>query len=261
MICAGFDVGAQNTKVAILSNGEVLSGSVVVSGIDAQFALSKALTKALAKAGIQRRDISAVGATGMGKEIVSFADSVTSSSTASARGARSLLPSARTVIDIGAEQSQVLALDEYGHVLEVVRNEKCAAGAGAFLEEMASIIQVPVEEFGSLSLRSVNQISMNSNCVVFAESEVISLLRNGSAVEDVAWAVSDAIAARTFSMISGIPIQQDILLIGGVARNEGIVQSLRRRLGKPIVVLPDSGIVSAVGAAVIAGERLQRSTD
>jgi benzoyl-CoA reductase subunit D len=259
MVSAGVDVGAQNTKVAVVSNGTVLSSSIVTNGIDAQRALSKAFTEALEKAGIQRQAIRIVGATGMGKEVVSFADSMTSSSTASARGAKFLLASARTVIDIGAEQSQVLALNESGHVLEVVRNEKCAAGAGAFLEEMAAIVQVPVEEFGSLSLRSVNPIPMNSNCVVFAESEVISLLRNGAAVEDVAWAVNDAIAARTFSMVSGIPVKPDILFIGGVARNEGIVQSLSRRLEKQIIVLPEPGIVSAVGAAVLAGERLQRS--
>jgi predicted CoA-substrate-specific enzyme activase len=261
MISAGVDVGAQNTKVAILSDGAILSCSIVVSGMDAQRALSRAFTEALGRAGIQKQAIDVVGVTGMGKEIVPSANSVTSSSTAGARGAQFFLPSARTVIDIGAEQSQVLALDELSHVLEAVRNEKCAAGAGAFLEEMASIVQVPVEEFGALSLRSGNQIYMNSHCVVFAESEVVSLLRNGAAIEDVAYAVNDAIAARTFSMISGIPVKRDILFIGGVARNKGIVRSLSRRLEKPIIVPPEPGIVSAVGAAVIAGERLLRCND
>jgi benzoyl-CoA reductase subunit D len=102
---------------------------------------------------------------------------------------------------------------------------------------------------------------MNSNCVVFAESEVISLLRNGCAPEDAARAVNDAIAARTYSMLGGIPVRNDILFIGGVAKNEGIVQSLGLRLEKRIMIPPEPGIVGAVGAAVIAGERRRRSND
>jgi predicted CoA-substrate-specific enzyme activase len=261
MISAGVDIGAQNTKVAILADGRMLAHSVVTSGIDIQAALSRALDEALLKAGIGRQAIEAIGATGMGKGNVPYAASIPSNSTASARGAQLFLPSARTVIDIGAEQSQVLTVDGSGRVLEVVRNDKCAAGAGAFLEEMASILQISVEELGALSLKSGKQIAMNSNCVVFAESEVISFLRNGGEPADIAWAVNDAVAARTFSMICGIPLKKDILFIGGVAKNEGVVRGLSHKLETEIVVLPEPRVVGAAGAALLAAERLQRGDE
>ena len=172
--------------------------------------------------------------------------------TCSAKGAAWLHPSVRTVIDIGAEESLAVKCDATGKVLNFAKNDKCAAGVGAFVDAMAKALDVRIEDMGELSLRSQQEIQVNVTCVVFAESEVVSLIHSGTPEVDIARAIHDAIASRTVAMVRRIGIEQDILLIGGGANNVGIVDSLEREMGVKVIVPEKPQFVSALGAALLA---------
>ena len=172
---------------------------------------------------------------------------------AAAKGAIHTLKSCRTVIDVGAEEGRTVRCDEKGKVIDFAFNEKCAAGAGAFAEGMARALQVSVEELGPLSLTSQQAVQMNAQCAVFAESEVVSLLHAKTPKSDIARAVHDAIANRVVSMARKVGINEDVLVIGGVARNVGFISAMERELELKVKVPEDPDFVSALGAALHAG--------
>ncbi|MFC1533689.1 acyl-CoA dehydratase activase [Thermodesulfobacteriota bacterium] len=259
MLSAGLDIGAQNIKLAILKDDQLLSYSIVPSGWDTEAALKLAFKEALDKSGVDREAIEVVGATGMGKENTSFATAYAADSTCSAKGTLLLIPSARTIIDIGAEQSRVLRCDQTGRVLERVRNDQCAAGAGAFLEEIASRLDIGVEEMNGLSPSSQKEITLNSTCVIFAESEVVSLINEGVNKGDIIQAIVDTVADKAVSLLRCINVEKEIAFIGGVAKNAGVVHSIGKQLGLNIVVPPEPRIVSAAGAALMANQTKVKS--
>ena len=258
MITAGIDCGSKNTKVVILKDDQILSTASVLSGFDQDEAAKQVLNNALEEAGVDRTEIKFIVATGAGMEAISFANDSVTTITANASGTHFIFPSARTVIDIGAEEGLVLRVDEYGKVKDFGINEKCAAGAGAFIEAMARALEVDITTMGELSLKSTKQIPMNAQCTIFAESEVVSLIHQKTLKEDIIRAVHDAIADRNTSMVRQIGIEQEVALIGGVANNIGFVDSMKRNLGFDLLV-PNEVIapeyVSALGAAIIAKEK------
>jgi benzoyl-CoA reductase subunit D len=258
MITAGIDCGSKNTKVCIFED-KVLSTASILSGFDQEESAEQALNKAIDEAGIKREDIKYVTATGAGMEAIFFADNTITIITADARGTHFLFPSARTIIDIGAEEGLVVKLDDQGKVKDFGINEKCAAGAGAFIEAMSRALEVDIETMGELSLKSTKQIPMNAQCTIFAESEVVSLIHQKTSKEDIIRAVHDAIADRNTSMVRQIGIEQDVALIGGVANNIGFVDSMKRNLGFDLFI-PKDGVapefVSALGAALIAQDKV-----
>jgi benzoyl-CoA reductase subunit D len=259
LITAGIDCGSKNTKVVLLEANKVLSAASVLSGFDQEESAQQALDKAIEKAVIKREDIKHITATGAGMEAIFFANDNITTVTADGRGAFYLFPSARTVIDIGAEEGLVVKLDENGKVKDFGINEKCAAGAGAFIEAMSRALEVDIETMGELSLNSTKQIPMNAQCTIFAESEVVSLIHQKTSKEDIIKAVHDAIADRNTSMVRQIGIEQDVALIGGVANNIGFVDSMNKNLGFKLLV-PKDGVapeyVSALGAALVARDKI-----
>lgn len=255
MITAGLDVGAQTVKVAILKDRNLLSHSIVLCGVQRKGSIDQAFNEALQKAGISREEIKGIVATGTGKTDVDFANSNISEIIADARGALWFCPTAKTVIDIGAEESRGLKCNADGKVLDFAKNEKCAAGVGAFVESMARALELNTEEMGELSLKSQKEIPMNVTCVVFAESEVISLIHSNIAKPDIARAIHDAIATRTTSMVRKVGIEKDVALIGGVAKNIGVIAGLKRHLGvDDIKISEEPQIIGAIGAALIAAD-------
>jgi len=162
-----------------------------------------------------------------------------------------VVPSVRTVIDVGAEEGRGIKV-EGGKVKDFVINERCAAGAGTFVEAMARALEVKVEDMGQMSLKSVNVIPMNAQCCVFAESEVVSLIHSKVSKEDVSRAIHDAIAGRISSMVLRIGVEKDVVLIGGCALNAGFLPPLEKELHTSIIVPEFPEFVSALGAAVIA---------
>jgi predicted CoA-substrate-specific enzyme activase len=259
MITAGIDCGSKNTKVVILKENNILATASVLSGFDQEESAQQALENAIKKAEIKREDIKHITTTGAGMEAIFFADDNITTVTADGRGVFFLFPSARTVIDIGAEEGLVVKLDEKGKVKDFGINEKCAAGAGSFIEAMSRALEVDIETMGELSLKSTKQIPMNAQCTIFAESEVVSLIHQKTSKEDIIHAVHDAIADRNTSMVRQIGIEKDVALIGGVANNIGFVEAMNKNLGFELLV-PKNGVtpqyVSALGAALVAQDKI-----
>jgi len=258
MIIAGIDVGARTVKVVVLRDGKVLARSLALTGFDQRGAAEQAFKEALQKAGLVAGDLVHVTSTGAGRKVVPFADDDVTEVGADARGATYLFPSARTVIDVGAEEGRAIRCDEKGRVLDFAINERCAAGAGSFTEAMARALEVGLEELGPLSLNAKSSVPMNAQCAVFAESEVVSLVHAKTPKEDISRAIHDAIASRISSMARRLAIEKDIALIGGVAKNPGFVDSLKRDLATDLLIPEEPEFVGALGASLIALERAQK---
>ncbi|MFC1920354.1 acyl-CoA dehydratase activase [Chloroflexota bacterium] len=257
MLSAGIDIGAENIKLAIIKDDRLLAHITVPSGWDTKASIQQAFDEVTGETGLDRKEFKLLGATGMGRETIESATVYNTDSTCSARGITWLIPSARTVIDIGAEQSQVFSCDAAGKVQEFTRNENCAAGAGAFIEETATALELGIADIGDLSLTSKKDISLNSTCAIFAESEVISLINEGIDKTDIARAICNAIAGKAVSLLKSINVQKDVIFIGGVARNTGVVDSLRKSLNMDILIPEEPEIVTAVGAALLAQQAIK----
>lgn len=255
MITAGVDAGNKFTKAVILEDGRVLAVSAVLSGFDRTAAAAEALVSALNKAGKGRDDVQHVTATGSGKNEVPFALSIITEISADARGALYLFPAVRTVVDVGAEEGRALKCNGEGRIVDFAVNDKCAAGAGSFIETMARALETNVEEMGALSLKSTRIIPMNAQCAVFAESEVVSLIHARTPREDIARAVHNAIAGRVISLVRRVGLQKDLVLVGGLARNDGFVRAMEEGLGVKVLVPEDPEYIAALGAALVAAQR------
>jgi benzoyl-CoA reductase subunit D len=256
MITAGIDVGAKTIKVVLLEDSRVLGKGIVPAGLNTKAALDQVLADAFEGAGdIQREDVGSVMATGTGRQEVEMADDQVTEVSAAARGACSLFPSARTVIDVGAEEGRAVRCNESGGVDDFAVNEKCAAGAGTFTEAMARALEVDLEELGKMSLRSQQAVPMNAQCTVFAESEVVSLLHAQTPREDISRAVHDAMASRITSMVRKVGFHKDVVVIGGLAKNVGFIDALKRGLETDVLVPKDPEYTGALGAALIAADR------
>jgi benzoyl-CoA reductase subunit D len=228
-----------------------------MTGFEPIEAAKKCLEKATADAGVGASDIIHITATGAGRKVAPKSNSDITDVGAAARGMIHLKPETRTVIDVGAEEGRGIKVNADGKVIDFAVNEKCAAGAGAFAEAMARALEVTIEEFGQLSLKSDKEIPMNAQCAVFAESEVVSLVHAKTPKQDIAKAVHDAIASRIVSMVRRVGINNDVALIGGVSHNPGFVSSLSHALETDVAVPDSPEYVGALGAAIIAAERSQ----
>jgi benzoyl-CoA reductase subunit D len=252
MITAGIDMGAQVVKVVIVDDGKVLARVWAYTGFEPVESARKALDDAIKQAGVSREDVKSIAATGAGRKSVDFADRTVTEVTADAKGTVSLQPSVRTIIDIGAEEARGIACDAQGKVLDFAKNDKCAAGSGAFVDSMARALEIKVPEMIDLSLKSTKDAPINATCAVFAESEVVSLIHSGIGKADISHAVHDAIGSRVSSMVRRIPIEKEVALIGGVANNAAMVDVLKKHLGVELVIPENPQYVGAQGAALVA---------
>jgi benzoyl-CoA reductase subunit D len=238
MISAGIDIGGKDVKVLLLKNGQILAREKASGGFDQTAVVNELLAMAVKNAGIKKEDIE--------KEITEIGAAV--------KGATFLIPSAKTVIDSGAEDSRGVKC-EGGVVKDFATNDKCAAGAGAFTEAMARALEVSLEDFGKIALQSTKTQPINAQCAVFAESEVVSLINSKVAKEDIAKAVNDALAERVVAMVKRIGVEKDVVVIGGLARNPGYIQGIKEGLKTDIVVPDYPEFVAALGAALAAREK------
>ena len=255
MITAGIDMGAKYVKVVILKDGAVRSRTMEATGFEPAVSATKCLAQAAQEAGVDVSAIDHITSTGAGRKAVPNVNSDITDVGAAAKGITSLFEDVRTVIDVGAEEGRGIKVEASGKVVDFAVNEKCAAGAGAFAEAMARALQVSLEEFGRLSLKSDKSIPMNAQCAVFAESEVVSLVHAKTPKHDIARAVHDAISSRIISMVRRVGINDKIALVGGVSYNPGFVDALNRGLETEVIVPENPEYVGALGAAIIAGER------
>ena len=254
MITAGIDMGAKNIRVVILKDGEIVGRGQKLAGFDTTESGKAAFQEALDDAGLKLEQLEKIYATGAGRRSAPHATDNITEVGAAAKGALKVVPQARTVIDVGAEEGRAIKTDEAGKVLDFAINEKCAAGSGAFTEAMARALEVSLEEFGGLSLKSDKAIPMNAQCAVFAESEVVSLVHAKTSKEDISRAVHDAIADRIISMVRRVGVNPEVTLIGAVSKNVGFVNSLQKGLEKDVIIPENAEFIGALGAALAAAE-------
>ena len=255
MITAGLDLGTQSTKVVILKDGKVASRSLAFSGFDPAKSADQALAEALKNTNITRTDVNHITATGSGMDMAAYADSTISMMGADAKAGVYLIPSARTIIDVGAEEARTVKCDEKGIMIDFVVNERCAAGAGTFIEAMARALEVKLEEMGPLSLKAERASPINASCVIFGESDVVTLIHRQESKPEIARAIFDAMADRVSSMVYRLGVNLDVILIGGVAKDVGFVASLSRKLGINVLIPEHPEFAGALGAALNAANR------
>ena len=257
MITAGLDMGTQTVKVVILKDREVVSRSKAFSGFDPAKTAEEAFGEALKNAKLTSSDLDHVTATGSGMEMALCSDSTISMMGADARAGVSLFPTARTVIDVGAEEARAVKCDDHGVMMDFVVNERCAAGAGAFIEAMARALEVKLEDLGPLALKAERASPINASCVIFGESDVVTLIHRQESKPEIARAVFDAMADRVSSMLFRLGLSPDVVLVGGVAKDVGFVASLKRKLGVDILIPEYPEFAGALGAALVAASRVR----
>lgn len=259
-VVVGIDIGSVSTKCVLLNcDGQEVARDVIPSGVDFRKAALSCLTHALEQGNLGMDDVYYSVSTGYGRERADFVDRTMSEITCHTRGAQSLLPDVRTVIDIGGQDSKVISLDGRGRVVNFAMNDKCAAGTGRFLEVMAKALETDVTQLGKLSLMAKNKLHISSTCTVFAESEVISHLATGHHREDIIAGIHESIAARVEELVRRIGLHEPVMMTGGVAKNAGVVANLENNLGCKLAVLDDPQIVGALGAALLAFDLQNRS--
>jgi len=257
MITIGIDLGTQSVKAVILKDGVVLSRGQAFSGFDPAKAGEQVVAEALKKAQLSLKDVKHVTATGSGMDMAPYANSTISMMSADAKAGVHLFPKARTIIDVGAEEARAVKCDEKGIMIDFVVNERCAAGAGTFIEAMARALEVKLEEMGSLSLKAERASPINATCVIFGESDVVSLIHRQESKPEIARAIFDAMADRVSSMVYRLGVNPDVVLVGGVAKDVGFVASLKRKLGIDILIPEYPEFVGAIGAALVAASRVK----
>jgi benzoyl-CoA reductase subunit D len=252
----GIDVGARYVKVLLIDGKRlVLSKKSIPSSYDNNSIIKSLLNDICAELKIELDLIKKIGVTGSGKNNIDFTDYKFSEVLALAKAIHFLYKDVRTIIEVGAEESRVVKIDENGKLIDSVVNEKCAAGTGTFVELMARALNISLSEFGELSLKSEKRIPMNSQCIVFAESEVISLIHSGVDRKDIVRAINDAIANRIASMARRVKVEPDVALIGGLAKNVGFVFSLKNNLELDKLIIPEAPeYIGAYGAALFVLE-------
>ncbi len=250
---AGIDIGSTMTKVAIVGDGEIVASFIGPTGPEHRKLANKVMEEALSRAGLSFGDLSYVVATGYGRINVPFADKQVTEITCHARGLSSLLPTVRTVVDIGGQDSKGITIRN-GKVTGFVMNDKCAAGTGRFLEVIADALGVPLKNLGELSLSAERATPVSSTCTVFAEQEVISQLAGGEPVANLVAGIHDAVATRVYSLVRKLKIEKDVAVTGGGAKNVGLVKALEMKFGFPLLVPPEPLITGALGAALIGQE-------
>jgi len=255
MLTVGMDIGSITTKAAVVKDGRILGTRVIFTGYNAESAGNRVMEELLAELGIRREQVERIVATGYGRNSVRFADSAITEITCHAAGAHYLNPHIRSIIDIGGQDSKTIAVDEKGRVKDFAMNDKCAAGTGRFLEVMARALEVDLDEFGELSLRSENPSKISSLCTVFAESEVISLISKGESRDNIIAGIHESIAARVAAMAKRVGVVPPIMMTGGVAKNRGVVDALQKKLESTIEVSANAQENGAIGAAVLAAEQ------
>lgn len=259
MIVAGCDVGSLTAKAVILDDGKLIAGAVTRVKTNPSQSAAEVMRMALDRAGLATEDVSRVVGTGYGREQIPFVDSVESEISCHARAAFHMIPSVRMVIDIGGQDAKATRLDDNGNVARYIYNDKCASGTGRFLEVMAEALEVPLEEMGPIGAKSTEKLSISNQCVIFAETEVVSLVNEGKDTADIINALHHALAGRVASLARSIEVREDVIMTGGVAKNTGVFSALSEALGISMKRLDgvDPQLMGALGAALYAGEAVK----
>ncbi|MDY6918083.1 MAG: acyl-CoA dehydratase activase [Chloroflexota bacterium] len=255
MIFAGIDIGSRAAKAVVMENGTVVSSVICDTGPESVKTSYMAIEQALEGTGLSLEDIAYTVATGYGRVLVPFANENISEISCHARGINWYFPSVRTILDMGGQDCKGISCDGGGRVVNFVMNDKCAGGTGRFLEMIAEVLGLSLEEIGELSLSSEKAVPFNTICAVFARSEAITYLKKGMAKRDILAGLHEAIATRSVQLLKRVSIREEFSITGGIAKNRGMVAKLREKVGLEPLLCEDPQIVGALGAALFAAER------
>ena len=256
MLVAGIDVGAATAKVVILSDGKILSYAIIPTGFDVVSAANEVTKLALEKIDHSINELEFIISTGYARNAVPFTNKTLTEILCHAKGAHFLLPGARTIIDIGGQDSKVIRINESGSVVNFTMNDKCAAGTGRFFEVMAGVLGLDISEMGPIALNSSNPCQISSTCTVFAETEVVSLRAQGRSREDLISGIHKAAALRVATLGKMVGYERQVVLTGGVAKNIGVKKFLEDEIKMETMVPEEPQIMGALGAALLAQAEL-----
>jgi (R)-2-hydroxyacyl-CoA dehydratese activating ATPase len=253
MYTAGCDVGSLSAKAVIMKDQEILASQVIYAKPEPAESAREVMGLALGQAGLSMDDIAYTVGTGYGRESIPFASAVESEIVCHGKGAQWLMPEVRMVIDIGGQDAKAIRLDANGNVVRFAYNDRCASGTGRFLEVMAGAMGIRLEDMGELSLRSVSPLAISNQCVVFAETEIISLINAGKDLPDIVGGLHKSLAHRVAALARGVELDREVTMTGGVAKNPGMFAAIEEALQVKMKKLEaDPQLVGAVGAALIA---------
>jgi len=252
----GIDIGSASSKGIALGDRGRKGSFECPSGGDFKLTADRVKDELLSQIGLSEDHISRTIATGVGSKLVTFANEVKPDIVCQSKAAASLLPSVRTVVDVGDLYTKVLRIDGAGNVHHFLLSGKCAGGSGRILQVMAKVLHLKVEEIGELSLKSKKRVEFNTGCAVFAESEAISRLSQEVAKEDLLAGIHRALAAQINSLAERIGVEREVAMVGGGARDVGLVRALKEERGHDILIPPEPHMTAALGAALIAMENL-----
>ena len=259
MYFAGVDIGSTMTKVVIMDE-EVIASVIGPTGPEHRRLANRVMEDALRQIDMPFDQIAYVVATGYGRINVPFADKQITEITCHAKGVNRLFPTVRTAIDIGGQDAKGIKIVS-GKVVGFVMNDKCAAGTGRFLEVMAEVLDLELDQMGELSMKSKNKVKISSTCTVFAEQEVISRIADGILLEDILAGLHDAIASRVYRMAQRLKIERDVVVTGGVAKNQGVVKAVEDYLGFSVLVPEEPLLTGAIGAALMGRELTEKALE
>jgi predicted CoA-substrate-specific enzyme activase len=255
VIFAGIDIGSRAAKAVIINDGSILSSVIRDTGPESVKTANMAIEEALKGPGLSLNDVQYIVATGYGRVLVPFANENISEISCHARGINWYFPGVRTILDMGGQDCKAISCDGEGRVTNFIMNDKCAGGTGRFLEMIADVLNIPLEEIGDLALQSSKAIPFNTICAVFAKSEAILYHRQGVSKSDILAGLHDAIATRSLNLLKRVSIEKEFSITGGIAKNRGMVAKLKEKTGMEPLLSEDPQIIGALGAAILAQER------
>lgn len=251
----GIDIGSGTSKGVITNDGELSAYHTLTSGVNYRITAQRLREELLAKAGLLAEDIAGTVTTGHGTVVFPFSDQHVNDILCCAKGINHIFPSVRTVVDVQGQSSQVIRLDGKGQVINFAESEICASGSGRFLEVIANVLQLELEDIGTLSIQSENPVTFTTGCAVFGESEAISRVSEGIPKEDILAGVHKALAGKIFALIDRVGLEEPCAISGGGGLNVGLIKKVEE-LGVPLLVPPQPQIVNALGAAIMAEEQV-----
>ncbi len=255
MFVAGIDIGSRGSKAVIMEDNKVASSSICETGPESMQTAQFTISEALKGTGLSLGNMSYIVATGYGRVLVPFANANVSEISCHARGAHWYFPTVRTILDMGGQDCKAINCDENGRVTNFIMNDKCAGGTGRFLEVIADVLQVPLEEIGDLSLESREDVLFSTVCAVFAKSEALTMMRSGVPKSDILAGLHEAIAVRCLNLLKRIEISRDFTVTGGISKNAGMLAKIKNKVGLEPVLAPDPQIIGALGAALFARDK------
>jgi predicted CoA-substrate-specific enzyme activase len=256
VIYAGCDLGAVAAKVVIVDDGEILASEIIAYKNLPREAAVSVMESALSKANLSEEQIDYCMATGFGRKAIPYANGNVPEVVCLNRAVRRLNPEVRTVIDVGGQSIRAFNISESGKITDSTANEKCAAGTGKFIEVMAKALELPLDRLGDLPLEAKDPVSITTQCGVFAESEVITYVNEGKDRADIVAGISRSVAGKTASLARRISLDEQVAMVGGVAKNTGVVRYIEEELGLKLAWLDfDPQLVGALGAAIVASEK------